>query len=274
MSRETVPRIRKLTPAVVAKIAAGEMILRPVSVAKELLENALDASARRIEIEIREAADHYLSVSDDGCGMDEDELGLALERHATSKLVDEAGLEEIQTLGFRGEALPSIARVSRVKIATSSTRQTGTEVSVRGGHVEAARPVARSRGTTVEVEDLFFNSPVRKRFLRSPAGEIRLVQKLIAAYAIPRPDIDFRFIVDGKVLLSLVPTDSDGRLEQIHGRGFREKVLPLVGDHPRIRIRGWVGIPEICRTGTQGQTFIANGGWGGHPTLANALRAW
>ncbi len=243
-------RVRKLRPEVVAKIAAGEMILRPVSVAKELIENSIDAGAMSIEVEIRGAADRFLSVADDGCGMAEAEALLAIERHATSKLTDEEDLFKIATLGFRGEALPSIARVASLRITTSTGGDSGTELRVRGGHAQGARPAARSRGTTVEVEDLFFNSPVRKRFLRSPAGEIRLIQRLIAAYALARPDVDFRLLVDGKESLRYPAAEGDSRLEQIHGPRFAEKVLPLSGDHPRLRVRGWVGIPEIARSGT------------------------
>ena len=265
-------RIQKLRPVVVAMIAAGEMILRPLSVAKELLENALDAGAARIDIEIREAADRFLSVSDDGCGMNEEECSLAIERYATSKIIEEADLDAVATLGFRGEALASIARVARVRIVTSPGGSGGTELRVRGGDVWEVRPAPRARGTSVEVEDLFFNSPVRKRFLRSPTGEIRLIQRLIAAYAICRPEIGFSLTVDGKETITLAPTTPEGRLEQLHGARFREKVLSLSGDHPRIRVRGWVGIPEIARARTQGQTILVNGRWVNHPALGQALR--
>jgi DNA mismatch repair protein MutL len=265
-------RIRKLHPEVVAKIAAGEMILRPVSVAKELIENALDAGSHRIEVEIRTSADQFLSVADDGCGMSEDELLLAIERHATSKLVEEQDLLRVTTLGFRGEALPSIARVASLRITTCPEGGPGTELRVRGGHIEGTRPAARARGTTAEVEDLFFNSPVRKRFLRSATGEIRLIQRVIAAYGLARPDVDFRLLVDGKESLRLGAAEPEARLEQVHGSRFREKVLPLVGDHPRIRIRGWVGIPEIARAGTSAQTILVGGRWVSHPALGQALR--
>jgi DNA mismatch repair protein MutL len=265
-------RIRKLRPEVVAKIAAGEMILRPVSVAKELLENALDAGALRIEIEVRGSADRFLSVGDDGCGMSEAELLLAIERHATSKLAEEADLLGVTTLGFRGEALPSIARVAALRITTSPDGGAGTELRVRGGHMEGMRPAARARGTTVEVEDLFFNSPVRKRFLRSPVGEIRLIQKVVAAYGHARPDVAFRLVVDGKESLHLEAAEPEARLEQIHGPRFREKVIALAGEHPRLKIRGWIGIPEIARAGSAAQTILVNGRWVSHPALGQALR--
>ncbi len=264
--------VRRLRPEVVAKISAGEMILRPLSVAKELLENSLDAGAERIEIEIREAADRFLSCGDDGCGMSEGECRLAVERHATSKLREEEDLLAVRTLGFRGEALPSIARVARLRIVTSSDGRGGTELLIRGGHLESVRPSPRARGTTVVVEDLFFNSPVRKRFLRSPAGEVRLVQRLIAAYALARPGVDFRLVVDGRESLHYPPGDARARLEQVQGARFGEKVLPLEGDHPRIRVSGWIGIPEIARATASHQTFLVNGRWVAHPALSHALR--
>lgn len=264
--------IRRLQPEVVAKIAAGEVILRPVSVAKELLENALDAGATQVEVEIREAADRFLSVADDGRGMAREDCLLSVERHATSKLVEENDLLNVRTLGFRGEALASIARVARLRILTSPDGVAGSDLRVRGGVQESIRPAARGRGTTVEVEDLFFNSPVRKRFLRSPASEIRLVQRLVAAYALGRSDLSFRLIVDGKAAIDYPAVSGETRLEQVYGARFREKVLPLRGDHPRLRIGGWVGIPEQARSGAQGQTVLVNGRWVTHPALGQALR--
>lgn len=272
VSAESQGRVRRLRPEVVAKISAGEMILRPLSVAKELLENSLDAGAGRIEIEIREAADRFISCADDGCGMTGEEVRLAVERHATSKLREEEDLLAVRTLGFRGEALPSIARVARLRILTSQDGAEGTEIRLRGGHLESVKPSPRGRGTTVEVEDLFFNSPVRKRFLRSPAGEVRLIQRLIAAYALGRPDVAFRLIVDGRESVHYRAGDSRSRLEEIYGSRFGEKVLPLEGDHPRIRVRGWIGIPEIARTTASHQTFLVNGRWVAHPSLVHALR--
>ena len=270
---ETAGRIARLRPEVIAKIAAGEMILRPLSVAKELLENALDAGAKRIEIQVRDAADRFLSCADDGCGMTRDECRLSVESHTTSKLAEETDLLVVATLGFRGEALASIARVAQLRILTApESGEEGTEIRVRGGLVEVIRPAARARGTTVEVEDLFFNSPVRKRFLRSPVGEVRLIQRLVSAYGLARPEVDFRLIFDSKESLHLGATDPDGRLEQVYGPRFREKVLPLAGEHPLIRVRGWIGIPEIARANGAAQTILVNGRWVSHPGLGHALR--
>ncbi|MDM7915344.1 MAG: DNA mismatch repair endonuclease MutL [Candidatus Eisenbacteria bacterium] len=269
---ETAGSVRRLPPDLVAKISAGEMILRPVSAAKELLENAIDAGARHVSLEVRETADRYLSVSDDGCGMTPDEVRLAIERHATSKLERESDLLTVQTLGFRGEALPSIGRIARLTIVTSADGTTGTEVRVYGGDCEAIRPAPRGRGTTVTVEDLFFNTPVRKRFLRSPVGEIRLIQRLMSSYALACPEIDFRLVVDAREVARYVAAEPVERLEQVYGPGFRNKVLPLRGEHPRVRVGGWIGIPEMARATAQGQTVLVHGRWVSHPPLAHALR--
>lgn len=264
--------IRRLDPGTIAQIASGEMILRPASVAKELVENALDAGARRIVVTVRGAADRYLSVADDGCGMSESECVLSIERHATSKIRGIEDLESVATLGFRGEALPSIAQVSRMRVVTAPEEGRGSELVVRGMQVESLRPAARARGTTVEVEDLFFNAPVRKRFLRSPAGELRLIHRLLTAYALGNPDVDFRLRMDDREHLALAAAGPLERLEQIYGAGYRRKVLSLEGNHPRARVQGWVGIPELARMHTQGQTLLVNGRWVSHPAIAHALR--
>ena len=175
----TRPRVQRLDPGVVSKIAAGEMILRPLSVAKELLENSLDANARRIEVELGDRPDTSISVSDDGIGMTPEDLELALETHATSKLRSEEDLLRVGSLGFRGEAIPSIGRVSRMEIRTSPDDSgLGHRAVVEGGDLQAFEPCSRSRGTTVRADDLFFNSPVRKRFLKSASAEARTIKKM------------------------------------------------------------------------------------------------
>ncbi|MEN8165815.1 MAG: DNA mismatch repair endonuclease MutL, partial [Acidobacteriota bacterium] len=169
-------RIQVLADPVVNRIAAGEVVERPSSVAKELVENALDAGATRIDIDLVAGGRNLVRVLDDGCGMDEDDAVLALERHATSKLRSAEDLDRIATLGFRGEALPSIAAVSRFRMTTSpDPARGGVEVVVEGGRILAVEPKARARGTTVEVRDLFFNTPARRKFLHAPETELRHV---------------------------------------------------------------------------------------------------
>ena len=185
-------RIRVLDDLTVNRIAAGEVVERPASVAKELIENSLDAGASRIVIEIQSGGRRLVRVLDDGAGMDRDDALLALERHATSKLAMASDLQGIRTLGFRGEALPSIAAVSRFKLRTAPEDGSGTEVEVRGGKILAVREVGLARGTTVEVAGLFFNLPARRKFLRAEATELSHVLRWVARFALARPDVRFR----------------------------------------------------------------------------------
>jgi DNA mismatch repair protein MutL len=265
--------VRRLDPSVVAKIAAGEMILRPFSAAKELVENALDAGAGAITVTLGETPDAMLRVDDDGCGMDRDDLLLALEAHATSKLTGEDDLLHVTTLGFRGEAIPSIGRVSRMEIVTAAVEGAGWWVRVEGGDRRGPEPAARARGTSVTVEDLFFNSPVRKRFLKGPEGEVRLIMRLMAVIGLACPGVAFKLVSRGQVLLDLPPArDIEERIAAVHGPSLPGKLLPIAALTPAAALRGFVGIPELARPGTQHQTLLVNGRWVTAPWLSAALR--
>lgn len=266
--------IRRLPPEVVAKIAAGEVILRPVSVARELLENSLDAGARQVGISVGDSPDQLLEVTDDGIGMSRDGLLLSIEPHATSKLRGEEDLLAVNTLGFRGEALPSIARVSRIEIITAQEGELqGWELKVEGGRPHPVEPAARPRGTTVRVQDLFFNSPVRKRFLKTPEGEMRLIVRMVTTYALAFPGVGFRLVQRGAAVLELPPAeDSAARIVQVYGPSFREKILTLESSDSAGEIGGHVGIPELARPGTQHQTMIVNQRWVNAPWFSAALR--
>ena len=267
------PRIQRLDPRVVSKIAAGEMIQRPSSAVKELIENALDAGARAIQVSVGESADQWLEVSDDGCGMSRDELLLALESHATSKLRSEDDLLAIQTLGFRGEALPSIGRVSRMEVRTAETDGGGIKVVVQGGHLLFEEPIGRPRGTTVRAEDIFFNSPVRKRFLKAAGSELRWITRMVAAASLAYPEVAFRLLHRGEPVLSLpAARDMAERVLALHGSSFEPKLLPIQYESGRGRIVGVVGIPELARPGTQQQTLLVNRRWVQGPWLSLALR--
>ena len=197
-----VPRIQVLPDALVNRIAAGEVVERPASVVKELVENSLDAGATRIEVDLTNGGRSLIRVTDDGCGMDPDDALLALERHATSKIRSADQLDHIATLGFRGEALPSIAAVSRFELLTSADPAAGgVRVTVEGGRILGADAAVRARGTTVEVRDLFFNVPARRKFLRAPETELRHAQEGLWGAALARPDVAFTLRHGKRVLI-------------------------------------------------------------------------
>ncbi len=212
-----VPRIRVLPDDLVNRIAAGEVVERPASVVKELVENSLDAEARRVEVELAVGGRTLVRVTDDGCGMDPDDALLALERHATSKISSADDLQHIGTLGFRGEALPSIAAVSRFELFTAEDpARGGVRITVEGGRILGAEAAARARGTTVEVRDLFFNVPARRKFLRAAETELRHAQESLWGVALARPDVAFILRHGGRTLIDApVVADTSDRLRDL-----------------------------------------------------------
>jgi DNA mismatch repair protein MutL len=201
-------RIAILPSAVADQIAAGEVVERPASAGKELVENALDAGATTIEVAIEDGGRTMIRVADDGCGMDRDELLLAIERHATSKIRTAADLVGVASFGFRGEALPAIASVSRLEIASATDSGDGTIVRVSGGSVTDVAPTTRRTGTTVSVGQLFYNVPARLKFLRSARSEWRAAAESLIATALCRRDLRLGVTNDGKSALSLPPASS------------------------------------------------------------------
>ena len=216
-------RIRRLPDHLVNKIAAGEVVERPASVVKELVENALDAEARSITVDLRDGGAALVRVTDDGCGMSADEVLVALERHATSKLAGDDDLDAIATLGFRGEALPAICAVSRFTI-TSRSREApdGLRVTGAGGEMTQRLTVPAEPGTTVEVSDLFFNTPARLKFLKSPATELAACLRLLTHLALAHPDVHFRATHGPRAVLTAPPaSDLRGRVGALVGLGGR-----------------------------------------------------
>src|SRR3954452_2989307 len=199
-------RIAILPDAVADQIAAGEVVERPASVVKELVENGLDAGARHVRITLENGGKTLIEVSDDGVGMGREDAVLALDRHATSKIRSAADLVGIATFGFRGEALPAIASVSRLTLATSEGQGDATGLSVSGGRLDRVEVTARQRGTTVTVRGLFFNTPARRKFLRSTASETRAVHEALCTLALAHPAVGFELEVDGAMRLRL-PAD-------------------------------------------------------------------
>ncbi len=251
-------RIRLLPETVASQVAAGEVVERPASVVKELVENSLDAGARKIDIVIRRGGISLARVIDDGCGMDRDDALLSLERHATSKIRSAADLQAVATLGFRGEALPSIASVSRFRLTTRQTQAiAGTEIIVNGGKIEVVRDGGEAPGTQVEVRSLFYNLPARRKFLRSENTESRNIEHQIHLQAIGHYEIGFSLMRDDRMLFQLpaAATLSD-RIRDLYGVELLQRLVEL-GDavSAKIRISGFIGQAGLSRQ-TRGQQLV------------------
>ncbi len=274
MTQQGTIGIRRLPPEVVARIAAGEMISRPAAAVKELIENALDAESTRISVEVVEVLDRLLRVSDDGCGIPRDELALALERYTTSKIGAEDDLLRVATLGFRGEALASIAEIARVTLLSRARHEEHAwEIRAEAGQMSEPHAAARAVGTTVTVEDLFFNTPVRKRFLKQGPGELRQARATLTAYALATPGVAWTLDVDRKRLLDLAPAaDLMGRAAQIHGSRLSGGLLPLDWREDDLALHGLLGLPELARAGTLHQFLFVNGRWVSAPWVSQAVR--
>lgn len=271
--------IRVLPRQLVDQIAAGEVVERPASAVKELVENALDAGARRIEVVIEGGGADRLSVSDDGSGIPPEELPLAVASHATSKIERAEDLERISTMGFRGEALASIAAVSRLEITSRTEDATmAWRMTVEGGQAEPARPAAAARGTTVEVRQLFFNVPARRRFLRSAATETGRVQEIVEAIAIGRPGTAFRLEVDGRVRLDLPAThEPRERALAVLGESAAGAMLEVTAEAPTdgggvLTLWGLAGTPAVARGSGRALRLALNGRAVHDRTLLHAVK--
>ena len=254
-------KIRVLADHVANQIAAGEVVERPASVAKELVENSIDAGATRIAIEIEAGGRRLLKISDDGEGMDRDDAVLAFERHATSKIGGTDDLTAIGTLGFRGEALASIASVAKVELVTSTEgAKTATKVLIEGGRMRDVKDAAHPRGTTIAVRDLFFNVPARRKFLRSEATETFHLTNLVTHYALAHPEIAFTFTNNGReVIRAAMAKDLRERAYQIFGEEFLENLLEVNGGHAQVaRVLGYVSAPRDRRTSRDSQYLFVN----------------
>ena len=268
--------IHLLTEETIGKIAAGEVVERPVSVVKELIENAIDAHATRISVEIEEGGNKLIRVSDNGVGMTRDELPIAVQRHATSKLTSFDDLERLHTLGFRGEALPSISSVADVSIRSASEAGGGS-ISIDYGRVGEARIDAAPRGTTVTVRDLFGNVPARRKFLRQPSTEGTYISRLIGAYACHRSDIQWSLSSDGRRTIRTDGTGDDTSAAiGVFGTELVDEVLtleelPSEMRVPGVEVTGWISTPRVSRSHRQSLYFFVNGRLVQHRALVYAL---
>src|SRR5438093_2862121 len=255
-------QIRLLPETVASQVAAGEVVERPASVVKELVENSIDAGARKIDIIIRRGGISLIRVIDDGCGMDRDDALLSLERHATSKIRSAADLEAVATLGFRGEALPSIASVSRFRLTTREPHAiAGTEIVVNGGKLDVVRDGGEAPGTQVEVRSLFYNLPARRKFLRSESTESRNIEHQIHLQAIGHPHTAFSLLRDDRMLFQLpaaaILTD---RIRDLYGVELVQRLVEVTGTPSRsIRISGFVGQAGLSRQTRAQQLVFVNG---------------
>ncbi|MGE5569406.1 MAG: DNA mismatch repair endonuclease MutL [Rhodospirillales bacterium] len=260
-------RIRILSDDVANKIAAGEVVERPASVVKELLENSLDAGASRLRIEVESGGRRLIRVTDNGCGMLRDDAMLAFERHATSKLSSAKDLLSISTLGFRGEALPSVASVSRLLLETRAAgEETGTRVEIVGGKMIRAEEAALAPGTQVTVRDLFFNVPARKKFLRSEQTELAHIASLVTHYSLASPDKTFLLTSDGKELLNVTPVENlRDRVYQVFGSQTLDELVDLgvrTADRTGERLytlRGFVSRPQVQKLNRNSIFLFING---------------
>jgi DNA mismatch repair protein MutL len=262
-----------LEPEVVNQIAAGEVIERPGSVVKELVENALDAHAARISIDLEQGGRRLIRVTDDGCGMTREEAVLALQRHATSKISSAEDLFAIRTLGFRGEALPSIAAVSHLRIVTRPHDATeATEVTVRGGEVVDLRTVGAPPGTEVAVAQLFFNTPARLKFMRSEPAELSYVTELVTRFSFSHPEVSLRLTHgEREVLHRPASDDLLSSVVALYGRDAAEQLLPLDLRLPSLRVCGFVSRPDFTRSSRAHQAFFVNQRQVRSRTLTHAL---
>ncbi len=266
--------IRSLPPLVVSQIAAGEVVERPASVVKELVENAIDAGATRVEIAIENGGRDLIRITDDGSGIPFDELVLAVAPHATSKIQTVGDLESIGTLGFRGEALASIASVSRLSVVSRPRNaQEAGRIDVEGDQVGEPRPAAGPPGTTVAVRNLFFNTPARRKFLRSDETESGRITAVVEAMALAHHEVGFTLRADGKTVLDLPPDQSPRRrILDVVGSDLEPDLLPFAAEQEGLIVSGLAGRPAIARGTSKGQRIFVNARPISDPSVGHAIK--
>lgn len=271
-SGKTIKRwIKPLPERVINKIAAGEVIERPAAVVKELVENSIDADATRIDIIIKKSGAKLIKIVDDGCGIPENQIEIAFSRHATSKIRSFDDLNELNSYGFRGEALPSIASVSRLRMVSRTVEaDTGCEIIYEGGVLQSKNPIAAPIGTSIEIENLFYNTPARRKFLKTESTEARHITRTAMAMALSRPDIGFNFKANNRTVFSLPPDSSlKDRASDIFG--VKLKMVELSGESDTIKVNGYIGTPDLARQNRNSQFIFINNRFIQSPTISHAL---
>ncbi|MEW6412985.1 MAG: DNA mismatch repair endonuclease MutL [Candidatus Zixiibacteriota bacterium] len=265
--------IRPLPERVINKIAAGEVIERPAAVVKELVENSIDAGATRIEIIIEKSGTRLIKIVDNGCGIPAEQVEIAFSRHATSKIASFDDLNSLYTYGFRGEALPSVASISRLRMVTRPHDATvGTEIIYEGGVLQSKQPTSASPGTIIEVENLFYNTPARRKFLKAETTEARHISRTAMALAIGRPDIAFSYNLNGRSIFSL-PADSELCDRVAAVLGAQDKLVKVQGEMGPVKVSGYIGSPEMVQNNRYGQFVFINSRYIYSPSLSHALAA-
>ncbi|MFH1380261.1 MAG: DNA mismatch repair endonuclease MutL [bacterium] len=266
--------IQILSDEVINNIAAGEVIERPASVVKELVENSIDAASTRITIHIEDAGQKLIRITDNGMGMTREEINLSVKRHATSKLSSTQDLRTIQTLGFRGEALPSIAAVSKCTIASQSkdTAHPAWQIDIIGGKLGHSHQTSRAQGTTVEVADLFFNTPARKKFLRTSSTEMSQIMRIVEELSIACPDIMFSLFSNNKETLKFLPSrDTSDRIRNLLGKSHFDKLISIKEHHPGVRLEGFISKISHFSGSRKNQYFFVNNRPVTHRVISRAL---
>ena len=252
-------RIKVMDQALANLIAAGEVIERPASVVKELVENAVDAGAGRISIEIERAGSRLISVTDDGCGMDEEDARNALELHGTSKLTRAEDISNVMTMGFRGEALPSMAQISKFTMRTREKEaREGVELIAEGGKILHVIPCGAPSGTCIRVENLFFNTPARKKFMKSPATEEHHIEEAVTLLALANPGVSFELKLDGRMAFRLPRATLEERMRELFGRQNCSGMIPVEHKEGNLQITGFIGAPGFTRSSRRDQRFFVN----------------
>jgi DNA mismatch repair protein MutL len=269
--------IQLLPENLISQIAAGEVIERPASVVKELVENALDAQARRIEVELERGGCGLIRIKDDGIGIEPSEMPLALARHATSKIASLEDLENVSTLGFRGEALPSVASIARLSLQSRAASQPHAwAVQVHDGAVSAPMPASHPPGSSVEVRDLFYNVPARRKFLRSESTEYQHTVRMLERLALSRFDVAFTLLHNGKIIWTLPPAVTAAerlqRVAKLCGEEFAAHVMQVSYESDDLQISGWLALPTFSRSQSDLQFFFLNGRFVRDKLLAGAVR--